>query len=124
MEHRWNPRRQIEGELMVRYPDGGVRQAQVINCSVDGLLVEWGPAPPAKGALVALAEATACRFHGDRFPLKALIVHSGEGRAGLMFMAGRHHRELARELLASLEAVALFLPAPAAAEGAQISLVA
>jgi len=124
MEHRWNPRRQIEGELMVSHPAGGMMKSRVINCSVDGLLVAWGSAAPVKGALVGLAEVTLCRLHGDRFPLKALNVHSGEGRVGLMFAAGHHHREFVRELLASLEAAALFAPAPAAAERAHLSRVA
>jgi hypothetical protein len=90
MEHRWYPRLDIDAPLMVYQKEIGMIKAAVKNISADGMLVDMGRFAMAKGTVVALAGATMSRFQVQLQQLRALIIHSNDSLAGLMFVAGRH----------------------------------
>ena len=90
MEHRWHPREEIDSPVMVYQKKIGMIKAVVRNISVDGMLVDLGRFAMAKGTVVALAGATVSGLQGQLLQLRALIIHSNDSLAGLMFVGGRH----------------------------------
>jgi len=91
MEHRWNPRKEINSPVMIYQERTGIIKATVINFSADGMLVDMGRFALTKGAAVALAGATFRRLQSEMFRLRALIIHSNDNLAGLMFIGDRHN---------------------------------
>ena len=91
MEHRWNPRMEINSPVMVYQECIGIIKASVINFSADGMLVDMGPFAVTKGAAVALAGATFRRLQSELFRLRALIIHRNDNLAGLMFIGDRRN---------------------------------
>lgn len=89
MEHRWNPRKEINSPVMVYQEQIGIIKASVKNVSADGMLVETGGFGLTKGAVVELAGATLRSIESKMLRLKALIIHADDGVAGLMFIANR-----------------------------------
>lgn len=86
MEHRWNPRKEITSPVMVYQERIGLIRAEVKNISANGMLVNLGQSALSKGAVVELVGATLRRFQSKVLRLRALIVHTDEGLAGLMFL--------------------------------------
>ena len=86
MEHRWNPRKEIDSPVMVYHEQIGIIKASVKNVSADGMLVDTGQLMLKKGTIVELAGATMRSIKNKMVRLKALIVHANEGLAGLMFI--------------------------------------
>jgi len=103
---------------MVHHPEVGVVRARMVNHSEGGLLIELGLSVPRQGCRGWGGGGDLVQLCGGSFPLKALIVHSRDGQAGLRFAGGRRHRELARELGETLEASTL-VPAAAGAVAAK-----
>jgi hypothetical protein len=89
MEHRWNPRKEIDSPVMIYQEQTGNIKASVKNISANGMLVDMGQLMLTKGAIVELAGATMRSIESKMVCLKALIVHANEGLAGLMLIENR-----------------------------------
>lgn len=91
MEHRWNPRKEINSRVMVYQPQIGIIKAAVKNISAEGMLVDTGQYALTKGVIVELADAALNRLQSKMLRLKALIVHTDDSAAGLMVIGDRRN---------------------------------
>ena len=84
MEKRFNPRKEINSSVLVFHKKMGCIKALVKNFSSHGMLVDTEQSTLPKGSVVELAGPASWKF-GSRAGLpKALIIHSHDGKAGLM----------------------------------------
>jgi hypothetical protein len=86
MEHRWNARAEVNATITVHLQNFGATQAIVKNISRTGMLLDIRQFNLARGGVVELAYTVARKLEREIVRLKALIVHGGDGRAGIMFI--------------------------------------
>lgn len=84
MEHRFSPRKEINSTILVFQNTLGCIKALVKNISTHGMLVDTGRSTLPKGVVVELAGPASWKLESKSGLPKALIVHSKEGKAGLM----------------------------------------
>jgi hypothetical protein len=86
MEHRWNARTEVNAAIAVHLQHFGATQAIVKNVSRTGMLLDTRQFNLMRGGVVELAYTVARNLEGATIRLKALIVHAGDGLAGIMFI--------------------------------------
>ena len=91
MEHRWNARTQVNAAITLNLPHSGAIQAIVKNISRSGMLLDTRQFDLMRGGVVELAYTVARKLEREIVRLKALIVHGGDGLAGIMFIAHPPH---------------------------------
>lgn len=84
MEHRFSPRKEINASVLVFQKTIGCIKALVKNVSAHGMLVDTGRSTLPKGVVVELAGPASWKLESKMGLPKALIVHSKNGKAGLM----------------------------------------
>ena len=84
MEKRLNPRKEINSSVLVFHKKMGCMKASVKNFSTHGMLVDTEQSTLPKGSVVELAGPASWKFDSRAGLPKALIIHSRDGKAGLM----------------------------------------
>lgn len=84
MEHRFSPRTEINSSVLVFQETIGCLKALVKNVSMHGMLVDTGRSTLPMGIVVELAGPVSWKFESKTGLPKALIIHSKDGKAGLM----------------------------------------
>ena len=89
MEKRFSPRKEIDSSVLIFNDQVGSIKALVKNISAQGMLVDTGRPTLPEGAIVELAGPASWKLESKTGLPKALIVHSKDGKAGLMVTANR-----------------------------------
>lgn len=84
MEKRFSPRKEINSSVLVFHKKMGCIKALVKNFSSHGMLVDTKRSTLPKGTVVELAGPASWKFESRTGLPKALIIHSQDGKAGLM----------------------------------------
>jgi hypothetical protein len=84
MEKRFNPRKEINSSVLVFHKKTGCIKALVKNFSMYGMLVDTEQSTLPKGSMVELAGPASWKLESRAGLPKALIIHSQDGKAGLM----------------------------------------
>ena len=87
MEHRFNAREEVNSPVLVFHELVGCIKALVKNVSTNGMLVDTGRSTLPKGVVVELAGPASWKLESKTGLPKALVVHSENGKAGLMLEA-------------------------------------
>ena len=91
MEHRHNPRQQIELDVLINSRAGFI-PGRAVELSEGGAFVEVSAPVPQilPNSVVELVLTIPGGIDRERYRLPALVVHSQPHGVGLMFPAGRH----------------------------------
>jgi hypothetical protein len=84
MERRYEPRTQIDSSVLIFHKKVGCIKGFVKNFSLHGLLVDTEQSTLPKGSVVELAGPASWSFKSRNGLPKGLIIHSKDGKAGLM----------------------------------------
>ena len=84
MERRYNTRTQISSSILIFHRRMGTLKGLVINISIRGMLIDTGQCALPKGSVVELAGPASCKLESRTGLPKGLIIHSRDGKAGLM----------------------------------------
>ena len=84
MEKRYNARKETNSSVLVFHNKMGCIRALVKNFSAHGMLVDTERSTLPKGSVVELAGPASWKLESRTGLPKALIIHSQEGKAGLM----------------------------------------
>ena len=84
MEKRFNPRKEINSSVLVFHKKTGCIKVLVKNFSMYGMLVDTEQSTLPKGSMVELAGPASWKLESRAGLPKALIIHSQDGKAGLM----------------------------------------
>lgn len=84
MEKRYNPRKETNSSVLVFHKKMGCIKALVKNFSAHGMLVDTERSTLPKGSVVELAGPASWKLESRTGLPKALIIHSEDGKAGLM----------------------------------------
>ena len=88
MEKRFSPREEINSSVLVFQNEVGCINASVENISHHGMLLDTGQSTLPIGAVVELAGPVSRRLESRMGLPKAVIVHSNQGKAGLLMVTG------------------------------------
>ncbi|MEJ2573620.1 MAG: hypothetical protein P8164_08565 [Gammaproteobacteria bacterium] len=119
MEHRWNPRKEMDSRVTVYRHGLGDFMAAVKNISAEGMLVDTGQYALPKGVMVELAAAALDGLQSSLLRLRALTVHADDdGAAGLMFIGDKRNiaalfKNLENQLVAQSAHTEIRVPAGA-----------
>ncbi len=107
MEHRWSPRRYLEGEVIMHYSPVGSFPAVLRDISLGGMFIETdGMALPVNAPVIV---SLVLRDQGELSPhrLHAMVVRATDAGSGLMYVDSSEEilRPLRRWLYAPHEAV-------------------
>jgi hypothetical protein len=89
VEHRFSPRKEINSSVLVFQKAIGCIKALVKNVSAHGMLVDTGRSTLPQGVVVELAGPASWKWESKLGLPKALIIHSKDGKAGLMLTTSR-----------------------------------
>src|SRR5687768_13389183 len=107
MEHRWNARKSLTGEVIIECPRIGRVRAMMRDVSVGGMFVETRSGVLPLNAPVMVGFRLPARESEGGYHLHAMIVRRAGRGAGLMFLdLGTGTAEALREELNILEHVA------------------
>ena len=84
MERRYNPRTETNSTVLIFDEGMGCIKGLVKNFSSHGLLIDTERSMLRKGSVVELAGPASWRIKNNTSHPKGLIVHSKDGKAGLM----------------------------------------
>ena len=84
MEKRYSPRKETNSSVLVFHKTLGCIKAFVKNFSTHGMLVDTEPSTLPIGSVVELAGPASWKLESGIGLPKALIIHSMNGKAGLM----------------------------------------
>jgi len=87
MENRFSPRMEITSSVLVFHRTIGCIKGLVKNVSAYGMFVDTGQTTLPKGTVVELAGPASWKFESRMGLPKALIIHSHDGKSGLMLTA-------------------------------------
>ena len=87
MEHRFSTRNEVNLSVLIFHKLHGCIKALVKNASRDGMLVEMERSVLPKGSVVELAGPASWGLQSKTGLPKALVIHSKDGKAGLMLDA-------------------------------------
>ena len=116
MEHRWSPRRYLEGEVTMHYSPVGSFPAVLRDISLGGMFIETGDTALPLNAPVVVSLVLRDQDELSPHRLHAMVVRTAEEGAGLMYIdAGAETLQPLRRWLATPHEVP---PAVAAAQAA------
>jgi len=84
MERRYNPRTETNSTVLIFHRGMGCVKGSVKNFSSHGMLVDTEDSTLPKGSVVELAGPASWRIKNKTGLPKGLIVHSKDGKVGLM----------------------------------------
>jgi hypothetical protein len=87
MERRYNPRTQISSSVLIFHKRMGCIKGFVKNISTHGMFIDTGQYTLPKGSVIELAGPASWRLEGGTSFPKGLIIHSKDGKSGLMLTA-------------------------------------
>ena len=108
MEHRWNARTPVQMDIVIHYPPTHALQGQVVNMSLDGLLVRCRPndVPLQRVVNIVISAHTATTI--QLCYLRALVVrHHDKGLALMFVRTNGSTRALLRRLLQQRDSASL-----------------
>src|SRR6185369_12051429 len=86
MEHRWNARRLVAGDVVIECPRGEKVRATMRDMSLGGMCVEAPATALPLNAPVMVGFRLPTRERDGGYHLRAMIVRHAGGAAGLMFL--------------------------------------
>jgi len=86
MEHRWNARRFVTGEVVVECPRWGKLRASMCDVSLGGMFIEGISAPLTLNTPVMVSFRLPARESDGGYHLHAMVVRRAARGIGLMFL--------------------------------------
>lgn len=86
MEHRWEPRINVDWEVIINSGNIGLIRARARNVSDHGIMLDTGRIGLVTGNVVTLACLSSNGAPRDVLRARAQVVHFDRGRAGLMWI--------------------------------------
>ena len=87
MERRYNPRARSSSSILIFHKRMGCIKGLVKNISTNGMYIDMGQYALPKGSIIELAGPASWRFESRTGLPKGLIIHSKDGKVGLMLTA-------------------------------------
>jgi hypothetical protein len=87
MERRYNPRTHLSSSVLIFHRRMGCIKGVVKNISRHGMFIDTGECALPKGSVIELAGPASWKLEGRTGLPKGLIIHSKDGKVGLMLTA-------------------------------------